>query len=124
MNAIGQRCSACRIDRFNDSTHARFEVSPREVDLTLKAPYSTQQDPAEPSTLEAILVVHSRLVHHVFECFGITLGTIAEEHHVVTTEDRDRRVFGTHVHDQPVTGGPEIGTEKQIDHSEGADIDE
>ena len=63
---------------------------------------SAEQHTRETLSREAVLVIHRRLMHHVGQRFFVFLRTVAEEDQVAGAHDRNGRVLGTHVHDQPV----------------------
>ena len=91
---------------------SRFRL--RQIDLTLKTPDPTEQDPAETATLESILVVHRGLVHDVFHGFRVALDAIAEEDQdVVAAQDRNRRVLRAHVDHEPVARSAEMSSSER-----------
>ena len=84
--------------------HVLFEIAPRHVHGPGRLPEAAEQHSREAFAAQSILVVHRRLVHDVLQLLLVPLGAVAEEDHVLAAQDHDRRVFRTHVHDEPVAG--------------------
>jgi hypothetical protein len=79
-----------------------LKILPRDVHLTGFPPATAKQHARKALARQSILVVHRGLVHEVRQRLIATFRAVSKEHHVATTHDRNRGVFGAYVDSQVV----------------------
>ena len=105
-DSIGQRRGAARIHGFDRPLQTLLEAAAQFFDVGVLtrvcAGRAGEKDAREAGALQPVLVIHRRLVDQIGEralAFG---AAVPEEDEMPSPQNRDRRVVGGDVHQQPV----------------------